>query len=73
MEKSKLTETGKGETGDINTFFTNNSSWQAKQSLMFQSDCLKMWEDFAPNFGDKITGCCTKLNAPFFATVSDQK
>jgi hypothetical protein len=21
-------------------------------------DCVKMWEDFAPNFGDKITGCC---------------
>jgi hypothetical protein len=43
--------------------FTNNSSWQAKQSiphttLMFYGDCVKMFEDFAPNFEDKRTGCC---------------
>jgi hypothetical protein len=33
------------------------------------SDCLKMSEDFAPNFGDKRTGCCFKttrrLTLPF--------
>jgi hypothetical protein len=43
--------------------FRNNSSWQAKQSTLhtavtFYGDCLKMLEDFAPNFGDKRTGCC---------------
>jgi hypothetical protein len=27
-------------------------------TVMFYSDCVKMWEDFAPNFGDKNTGCC---------------
>jgi hypothetical protein len=35
---------------------------QAKQSIphttvTFYGDCVKMCEDFAPNFGDKITGC----------------
>jgi hypothetical protein len=42
--------------------FTKNSSWQAKQSMhttvTFYSDCVKMCEDFALNFGDKRTGCC---------------
>jgi hypothetical protein len=43
--------------------FTKNLSWQAKQSIphatvMFYGDCLKICENFAPNFGDKITGCC---------------
>jgi hypothetical protein len=26
--------------------------------LTFYGDCVKIWEDFASNFGDKITGCC---------------
>jgi hypothetical protein len=25
------------------------------------SDCMKMCEDFPPNFGDKRTGCCITL------------
>jgi hypothetical protein len=38
-------------------FFAEHSSWQAKQSIphttvTFYGDCLKMCEDFAPNFGD---------------------
>jgi hypothetical protein len=41
---------------------TENSSWQSKQSVphtavTFYGDCLKICEDFAPNFGDKRTGC----------------
>jgi hypothetical protein len=48
---------------DIWGLFTKNSSWQFKQSaphttLMFYSDCVKMCEDFDPNFGDEGTGCC---------------
>jgi hypothetical protein len=36
---------------------------QATQSIlhttvMFYSNCVKMWEDFALNFGNKRTGCC---------------
>jgi hypothetical protein len=43
--------------------FTRNSSWQAKQSILdttvaFYGDCMKMWKDFTPNFGDKRTGWC---------------
>jgi hypothetical protein len=35
-----------------------NSSWQAKQSIIhttvtFCGDCVKMCDDFSPNFGDK--------------------
>jgi hypothetical protein len=42
--------------------FTNNLSWQAKQSIpnttvMFYGNCMKMCEDFTPKFGDKRTGC----------------
>jgi hypothetical protein len=61
------------------TFFTlrglvtKNSAWQAKQSVphtsvTFYCDCMKMHEYFAPNFGDKRTGCCiatTCLTLPF--------
>jgi hypothetical protein len=41
--------------------FTRNSSWQAKQSIpyttvTFYGDCVKMYQDFALNFGDKRTG-----------------
>jgi hypothetical protein len=42
--------------------FTKNSSRQAKQPIphtivTFYSDCVKMCEDFSPNFDDKWTGC----------------
>jgi hypothetical protein len=38
--------------------FAKNSSWQAKQlipftTVTFRVDCVKMCEDFSPNFGDK--------------------
>jgi hypothetical protein len=70
MEKSKLTETGKGDTGEEQSMliiffdmFTKNSSWQARQSILhttvtFYGDCVKICEGFAPNFGDKRTGRC---------------
>jgi hypothetical protein len=54
--------------------FTKNSSWQAKRSIThttvtFYCDCVKMCEDFAPNFGDKRTGCSSttrhRLTLPF--------
>jgi hypothetical protein len=53
--------------------FTNNSSWQAKQSILhttvtFYGEWVKMCEDFAPNFGDKRTSCCMtthRLTLPF--------
>jgi hypothetical protein len=53
---------------------TKNSFWQAKQliphtTVTFYCDCLKMCEDFAPNFSDKRTGCCIttthRLTLPF--------
>jgi hypothetical protein len=41
----------------------------AHTAVMFYGDCLKMCEDFLPNFGDKITGCCIattcRLALPF--------
>jgi hypothetical protein len=55
--------------------FAKNSSWQAKQpvphtTVTFYGDCVKMCEEFASNFGDKITGCCIStphhLTLPFF-------
>jgi hypothetical protein len=50
-----------------------NSSWQAKQSFLhttvtFYDDCMKMCEDFAPNFGDKGTGCC--ITTTYHVTLS---
>jgi hypothetical protein len=41
--------------------FTKNSAWHAKQwisrtTMPFYGDCVKMWEDFAPNFGGKGSG-----------------
>jgi hypothetical protein len=27
----------------------------------FMANCMKMWEDFAPNFGNKRTGCCITI------------
>jgi hypothetical protein len=46
-----------------NGLFTNNSSWHTKQSVpntsvMFYGDCVKMWENLVPNYGDKRTDCC---------------
>jgi hypothetical protein len=43
-----------------------DSSSQAKQSILhatltFYGNCVKMCEDFAPNFGDKRTGCCITI------------
>jgi hypothetical protein len=43
--------------------FINNSCWQAKQlishtAVTFYGDCVKMCDDFAPNFGDKTADCC---------------
>jgi hypothetical protein len=43
--------------------FTSNSSWQAKQSIphatvTFYDDCVKMSEDFFPNFCHRRTDCC---------------
>jgi hypothetical protein len=39
---------------------------EAKQSIphaavTFYGDYVKMCEDFAPNFGDKIAGCCITI------------
>jgi hypothetical protein len=51
-------------------WFTKNLYWQAKQSLLyttvtFYGDWVKMWEDFASNFGHKWTGCCiTTMQRP---------
>jgi hypothetical protein len=40
-----------------------NSSWKAKQpiphiTVMFYDECVKMCQDFAPNFRDKRIYCC---------------
>jgi hypothetical protein len=55
--------------------FTNNSSQQAMQSIPHRTvtiygNCMKICEDFAPNFGDKRTGCCitTTQSHTFFIT-----
>jgi hypothetical protein len=34
-------------------------------TLKFYGGCVKMCEDFAPNFGDKITGCCITTTCRF--------
>jgi hypothetical protein len=31
-------------------------------TVMFYGHCVKIWEDFAPNFGDKTTGCCITMH-----------
>jgi hypothetical protein len=86
--KSKLTETQKGrdrrkaKPGACSSFsltsrrlFTNNSSWQAKQSIphttvTFYGDCMKMCEDFDLSFGNKRFVCCItttcRLTLPSF-------
>jgi hypothetical protein len=56
----------------LRELFTKNSYWEIKQlilhtDVMFQGDCVKMCEDFAPNFGDNRTGCCiTTPHTSFF-------
>jgi hypothetical protein len=50
--------------------FTKTLSWQAKQSIRhiivpFYDDCVKIFEDFAPNFEDKGTGCCINTTLHF--------
>jgi hypothetical protein len=27
-------------------------------AVIFYGDCMKIYKDFAPNFGNKRTGCC---------------
>jgi hypothetical protein len=43
----------------------------------FYCDCVKMCEDFAPNFGDKRTGCCimttSHLTSPLHQRIFNQK
>jgi hypothetical protein len=48
---------------DIKGLLAKNSSWQAKQSIphttvTLYGECVKICKDFAPNFGNKRTGCC---------------
>jgi hypothetical protein len=62
---------------DIKGMFKKNSFWQAKQSIphttvTFVCDCVKMGDDFVPNFGDKRTECCLTTTQPshtFFSTI----
>jgi hypothetical protein len=47
-----------------------NSSWKAKQStpsttVTICGVCVKICEDFAQNFGEKRTGCCTMHHAEY--------
>jgi hypothetical protein len=58
--------------------FINNSSLQSKQSIphttvTFYRNCVKMWANFAPNIGDKRSGCYIttthRLTLPFFTRV----
>jgi hypothetical protein len=39
-------------------------------SVTIYDDCMKMCEDFAPNFGDKRTGCCITTAHCLTASVS---
>jgi hypothetical protein len=43
----------------VEVIIQKNSSWQAKQSfihttVMFYGDCVKLCNDFTPNFGEKL-------------------
>jgi hypothetical protein len=89
QDKTKKGKTGEGQSQEHahNFFisrrsFTKNLSWQAKQSIShttvtFHGDCMKMCKDFAPNFGNKRTDCCSTkihhLTLPFSPGNSDQK
>jgi hypothetical protein len=62
---------------DIKGMFTNNSFWQAKQSVlrmtvMFYGNCMKMCEDLTPNFGDKRTGYCIMTTRPLTLPFSTE-
>jgi hypothetical protein len=72
LTKTEKGETGEGQSQEHALHFNftlrgllkKNLSQQAKQSIlhttvMFYGDRMKMCEDFAPNFGDKRTGCCS--------------
>jgi hypothetical protein len=48
--------------------FIENSSWQAEQSVlhttvMFYGHCVKMCEDFTPNFGNKELAVASRHHA----------
>jgi hypothetical protein len=64
MEKSKLTETEKGERAE-----EQNQNNAHHFPVTFYGDCVKMCEEFAPDFGGKRTGCCVtatlRLTLPF--------
>jgi hypothetical protein len=57
-------------------FFTKNPSWQAGQTansalVTFYGDCVKMCEDFAPNFFCyKRSGCCITTTHRLTLTLS---
>jgi hypothetical protein len=66
FEKDKTVERACSSFSLASTrLFTNNSSWQAKESIshnavVFYGYCLRMCEDYATKFGDKGTsGCIT--------------
>jgi hypothetical protein len=56
--------------------FLWNSSWWAKQSIphttmTFYGDCVKMCEDFAPNFGDNAAPShASFFNKEFLAKIT---
>jgi hypothetical protein len=59
-------------------FHIKNSSWKANQSVQHTAvtvygDCLKMCEDFAPNFSDKKTGCFITTTHPLTLPFSTWK
>jgi hypothetical protein len=55
----------------------HNTSWQTKQSIphttvIFYGDCVKMFQDFAPNFDDKSTGrCITTTHRPTLRSLPE--
>jgi hypothetical protein len=63
--------------------FTDNSSWQAKQSILqttvtFYDDCVKICEEFNPKFGDKkklavASWQCTFSHFLFHQAIFDQE
>jgi hypothetical protein len=81
IEKKARQVKGKVESMLILFFDTNNSSWQAKQSIphttvTFHGNCVKICEDSAPNYGDKRTGCfitTTQYHTPFSPGNFDHK
>jgi hypothetical protein len=41
-------------------------------TVAFNGECVTMCEDFVPNFGDKITGCCITIMHCFKLPLSPQ-